>query len=38
MYEKPIIAGLATMIAAIKFQSLMGLEFALLKVRKPNHL
>lgn len=38
MYEKPITAGLATMIGPIKFQSLTGLEFALLTVRKPNHL
>lgn len=38
MYEKPIIAGLAMMIGTIKFQSLTGLEFTFLTVRKPNHL
>jgi hypothetical protein len=38
MYEKPIIEVLAAVIGAIKFQSLTGLEIALLTVRKPNHL
>lgn len=38
MYEKPIIELGLTMIGAIKFQSLMGLEIELLMVRKPFHL